>query len=179
MHPANLVSKDQSEAREITALAFEKEASGGDGEDLLGLAGEARMAREEALRKKLAQMANRQAKFISAEEFAIRRHQLELAEWQPTMKWHSEPVTEKQKPWLEKAGINLDTVQFKGHASKLLDIIFQEAGREPASHKQKWVLRQAGFRSPDGLRGADEATREDARAFFASRNPKPAQPEAA
>ena len=177
MHPANLISKDDEEAREITELSFEPDDEEEDGarggeQDLLELASEARMVREEKLREKLAAMAGRQSKFISAEEFALKFHRLEIAEYQPTMKWHEEPVTEKQAVYIEQAGINVDTVNGKGHASELLGLYFKEKGRQPASSKQKWVLRQAGFRSPDGLRGADEATQEDARSFFASRNAK-------
>lgn len=174
VRPASLIAKDEEEAESMTDLAFEKAQAGEAEQDLLELAGAARSDREEKLKEKLAALAKRQAKFISAEEFAMRHHQLDLAEWQPTMHWHEASITDKQKEWLEKGGIDPETVRGKGHASELLDIVFKERGRLPATSGQKWVLRQNGFRSPDGLRDWSTATQNDARQFFAMRNGKKA-----
>lgn len=173
VHPASLIAKSEEEAEEITLLAEEKEAAGEQMPmDLLGLASEAQAQREEALRKKLKAMANRKAKFISAEEFAVTHHAMAVAEWEPTMKWHEDPVTEKQAKYIEEAGINLDTVRGKGHASQILDVYFPLRGQRPASSKQKWVMRNRGWVSHDGKRDADSATVSDAITFFASLNKK-------
>ncbi len=174
VRPASLIAKDDDEAESMTDLAFEKAEGGEPEQDLIELAGAARSDREEKLKEKLAALAKRQAKFISAEEFAMRHHQLDLAEWQPTMHWHEAAITDKQKEWLEKGGIDPETVRGKGHASELLDIVFKESGRLPATSGQKWVLRQNGFRSPDGLRDWSTATQNDARQFFTMRNKKKA-----
>lgn len=164
--PASLISETVEEANEMTRLA---EESGGES-DLIELQTTAVHEREETLRKKLVAMADRKARFISAEQFAIEHHQLEIAEYEPAMKWEREPISDKQLPWIEKAGVNPDTIKGKGHASKILDVYFKELGKQPASSKQKWVMRQSGWVSSDGLRDPDHATRDDAKTFFASRN---------
>jgi superfamily II DNA or RNA helicase len=172
VRPASLIARDEDEAEEITEASFAKEEQeGGGGEqDLQELAGSCRAEREQKLRDKLAAMANRNAKFISAEEFAVKYHNLELAEWQPTMEWHEKEMTPKQKEWVEKAGVNVDTVHGRGQASALLSVYFEKRGQEPATSGQKWVMRKAGFVSADGRRNADNATRDDAKQFFAAKN---------
>lgn len=170
VRPASLIAASDEEAQSITEL-YE---TGGDGEeqDLLDLASEAASQREEALRKKLEALKNRKSKFISAEEFAISHHQLAIAEFEPTMRWHSDSVTPKQAKYIEQAGIDISSVRGKGHASILLDTIFKESGAQPASNGQRWVMRQAGWLSRDGKRNASQATRAEAREFFADRNKK-------
>lgn len=172
--PANLLAKTEEEADEMTRIL--EESAGGEEQDLLEVESGATAAREEALAKKLAALANRKARFISAEEFGIRHHQLEIAEYEPTMKWESDKVSPKQAEWIEKAGIDVETVKGKGQASKILDVYFKELGKEPASNGQRWTMRKAGWMSADGQRGPSQATRADAREFFAAQNaskPKP------
>lgn len=174
--PASLIASSEEEAEEMTELARERsEAMPDDAAselslDLVALQSDVQSEREEALRKKLEAMAQRKAKYISAEEFAVRHHALAIAEFEPTMKWHRDPVTDKQAVILEKAGINVDTVKGKGHASQILDTYFQWKGTQPASPKQKWVMQNRGWVSKDGLRTADQATSDEARAFFAELN---------
>lgn len=168
--PASLIAGTEEEADQMTEIS---ENEGGES-DLLELQGKATSAREEALRKKLEAVANRKARFISAEEFAIQHHQMEIAEYEPTMHWEFEPVSPKQLAVLEKANINPDTVKGKGHAHKILDVVFKEWNAEPASNAQRWRMRQSGWVSKDGLRGPSEATKGDAKDFFASFNKKAA-----
>jgi len=164
--PATLIAKSDEEAEEITRLS---EAQAGSEQcDLLDLATQSVHTREEALRKKLEAMAKRKSVFISADEFALRVHQPDLADFQPSMKWHESPMTDKQKEWVEKAGIDVDTVKSKGHASALLNVYFESRKSQPASPRVKNLLRWKRWRSPDGLRGPDMATQEDARLFFKS-----------
>lgn len=176
VRPAHLIAKTEEEAEAMTELAEEK--SQAMPPDLLSelqldiceLSSEAAAEREETLRKKLAAMTKRNEKFVSAEEFAIKSRHLEIAEYEPTMSWHREPITSKQSEWLEKAGVNTDTVKGKGHASAILDVFFESRNKQPASPKQKWAMRQAGWVSEDGLRNADAATVKEAMEFFNGRN---------
>lgn len=171
--PASLIAESEEEAEAMTEL-IEEQAFGVDGEevDLLEMVGEATAKREEALRKKLEALSRKKETLISAEEFAIEKHALQIVEFEPTMPWHSDPMTPAQAKYLEKAGIDVATIKNKGQASVALDVVFKESGSEPASSKQKWVLNQAGWRSKDNLRGPWQATKEDARLYFASRNGK-------
>ncbi len=169
--PANLLAKNQEEADEMTAI-FEKSA-GGEEQDLLAVDADATHAREEALAKKLQALANRKARFISAEQFAVEHHQLEIAEFEPTMKWESDRLSPKQSEWIEKAGVDPESVKNKGQASKILDCYFKELNTQPASPGQKYHLRNANWVSTDGMRTWRTATRGDAREFFAAQNSKP------
>jgi superfamily II DNA or RNA helicase len=169
VHPAHLIAPDEETAQEMTDIYQDAEPGGPEDFDLLQLSSDVAAKREEALRNKLAAMSKRKATFISAEEFALRYHQMEIAEFEPVMRWHSEQCTAKQVEWLEKAGVDPESVRGKGQASAILDVFFRERGKEPASDKQRWVMQRAGWRSTDGARGPFEATRNDAREFFAAR----------
>lgn len=164
--PAHLICESEEEAEEITETMAEY---GGDA-DLVESCDQVRAERESALAKRLALMASRTARFISAEEFAVRHHRLSLAEFEPTMKWHSQPITDKQSVCLERAGINVDTVKGKGHASQIIGAYFEMRDLEPASAKQKWVMQQRGWMSSDGMRNAQSATSGEAREFFTKLN---------
>ena len=168
VHPSDLLAKDAEEADIITELAQERSQNGFDPEqlDLIALAGCATQERERRLREKLAEMADRKSKYISAEQFCLEHDNLDAAFYEPTMKWESSPVTQKQMKYLEQAKINPDTIKGRGHASALLDIIFKNKDLELAPNKQRWVMAQHGV--PD----AWLATRAQARKFFAQLNRK-------
>lgn len=176
VRPAHLIAKSEEEADDMTAIAFDRsqglppEVADQMPLDLINISTSATEEREERLRKKLEAMTKRKEKYVSAEEFALKNHQLGIAEFQPTMKWHLDPITPKQGEWLEKAGVNIDSVSGKGQASAILDVFFENQKRMPASPKQKWVMKQAGWVSEDGTRDADSATSGEARDFFNKRN---------
>lgn len=166
VHPADLLAQDTEEADEITSLAEELCRQGADEEQLslLALASDVAQAREDRLRERLRQLADRKAKYISAEEFCLQHHHVEIAYYRESMMWESKPITEGQAKYLEEAKIDLETVRGRGHASALLDLYFGQKDLQLASPKQRWVMRKHGY--PD----ADKATRADARAFFAKLN---------
>lgn len=144
--PASLIAKSDEEADAITAVV--DETAGLPGEiieqlDLLEVAASASTAREEALRKKLAEAAKNKATFISAEEFAIKHNSLAVAEYEPTMPWEFEPATDKQKWVLKRAKIDPATVKGKGHASKLIGLHYQTP--VDATPRQKGLLRRMGY----------------------------------
>lgn len=168
--PASLIATSDEEAEQMTEMQEKQAENGGEELDLISLQSDAAHEREEALRKKLAALADRKARFISAEEFAVQHNRIDIAEFTPVMKWQFDSCTEKQAEWLSKAGVDPSTVKGKGHASQILDVYFKELGAQPASHKQRWVMSQSGWRSKDGARGPFEATRDDAKEFFAARN---------
>ena len=170
VHPASLIATNETEAEAMTALAAEKSAAlpGAVAEalpvDLRDLANDVQEERENKLRAELAAKAHRKATCISAEEWALRRNQHTLLTYEPTMKWESHPVSEKQARVLTRAGIDLDTVKGKGHASQLISVIFGTQPIQFASHAQRATMRKLGHPNPD------QATIFEARQFFASRN---------
>lgn len=179
VHPASLIAKSEEEAEVMTQIAAEQ-CTGLPSDvaaqlpiDLLNLASEAQVKREEALRKKLEALAHRKSKFISADQFALQHGSGETADYAPTMHWHSLPPTEKQSKYLEAANIDLTTVKGTDHASKLLDVYFKVKDKMPANQKVKFMMSKVGWRSADNLRGPWQATISDQRHFFANQPKKP------
>jgi superfamily II DNA or RNA helicase len=168
VHPGDLLAKDEEEADEITMLAEERSKNGYDEDmlDLVNLSSSAQETREERLREKLAEAAKRKAKYISAEEFCIQHDNLEAAEYEPTMKWESESITKKQMKYLVQAKLDPETIQGRGHASVLLDMIFKDKDLKLASPNQRWAMADRGHPDPW------KATKAEARKFFASLNRK-------
>lgn len=165
IHPADLIAVDEEEADIITQLADDRFFGAAESElDLCKLATDAAEERERRLREKLAKLADRKAKFISAEEFCLQHHNVSAATYTPTMAWEAKPITEGQIKYLSQANLDLETVQGRGHASVLLDILFRAKDLELASPKQRWVMKQNGYPN------ANRATKRDARLFFSKLN---------
>lgn len=145
--PASLIAKSEEEADAITAMVEQaglpSEVASQCELDLQDLAGKATAQREEALRKKLAEAAKKQGVTYSAEEFAMKHNALGVAEYEPTMPWESEPVTDRQKHVLKRARIDLATVKGKGHASKLIGLHYSVP--TAATPGQKAAMKRAGY----------------------------------
>jgi superfamily II DNA or RNA helicase len=159
--PASLIADTEEHAAEIEALAEEHATGGGEEMDLETMASDATARREERLRAEIERNAKRQGELISAKEFAVRHRRLAIAEYEPAMAWEREKISEKQAKILESEKIDLSTISGKGHASKILDVIFAERDAMPATSKQRWAMRSGG--APNW----STATRGDARQWFA------------
>jgi superfamily II DNA or RNA helicase len=158
--PAHLIAGCEDEADIITEIA---EAGRGDVElDLIKVSAEAQSKREEALLKKLKEQENKKAKFISAEQFAMSHGSLEAAEFQATMPWESDAVSGPQRRYLKEAGIDVESVTGKGHATKLLNIYFANKPLQLATPKQRAAMRRRGH--PNW----QQATKREAAQFFAA-----------
>jgi superfamily II DNA or RNA helicase len=167
VHPACLVAKSEEEAAAITKKTQETEPGGElEQQDLLEVAASAAAEREESLRKRLAELADRKAREITAEEFAMKHRCLAVAEYEETMPWEKNPITEKQAVCLQRAGISLESVRGRGHASALLGLAFRGRPLRKATPAQVAMLRRMRWRSPDGMRGPDDATENDMRAVW-------------
>lgn len=163
IRPANLVAVDDELADIMTEIS---EKTGGKGElDLQDLESSAKEQREESLRKKIEANQNKQSKLIDAAEWFLNMGDTEDAYWEPTMKWHENKCTDKQRKIIEAAGIDIRSVNGRGHASRIIDVYLKHQNNKPASHKQKWAMRQGGYTG-----NLAEATQGDARKFFAARS---------
>ena len=165
--PASLIATTDAEAEAITKLAQDQAGLPSDVAaqcemDLQKLAGTATEQREESLRKQLAEQSKKRGKTISAEEFALSHHSMETAEFEPSMKWESNEITEKQAKVLTRAKIDLETVRGRGHASRLIDLVLRNQKLVLASPAQQKLMARMGHPM------ADKATQEEARKFFAT-----------
>lgn len=171
--PANLIATTQEIADSITEIIERDGGMPGDVAsqlDLLKIAGEASSMREASLKKKLEEHRNKQAKTISAEEFAMKHHSMETAEFEATMAWEQKPVTPKQAKYLNEAGIDMATVNGTAHASRLLDIYFKNKPLKLATMAVRQKMRQLGCSN------WNTATESEGRQFFASLRNRKEQP---
>jgi superfamily II DNA or RNA helicase len=172
IRPAHLVASNELQADIISELVEKK--TGGESQELLdleGLATEAQALREQKLREQLSDKSTRKTKQVDAMEWCLLMGAAELADYEPVMKWEGEALTGKQAETLMEAGIDLNTVHGKGHASQLIDV-YMNSEREkravenakPASPGQKKIMRR--MRHPNW----HSATVEDAKRFFVELN---------
>lgn len=162
VRPAHLISKSDEEAEAITKKLAENQGGECQEElDLQDVAIECQHERETMLAKKFKEHAKNKATYISAEEFAIKHSALAVAEYEPTMKWESQEMSEKQLKVLKRAKIDPETVKGRGHASKLIDLIFSQQKVTLASAAQMAMMARMGHPSPN------TATQDEARRFFA------------
>jgi superfamily II DNA or RNA helicase len=165
VRPAHLIATTDEEADQITRKLQER--CGGEIQEELDLQNITEICcheREQALARKLKELKNRKTTLISAEEFALRHNKLSIAEYEPVMPWESQAITEKQLKVLKRAKIDPETVKGKGHASKIINVIFSQAKITLASAAQQAFMAKMGHPSPQ------TATQEEARRFFASLN---------
>lgn len=149
VRPAHLVAKSNDVAEEITELAEEKARGGVQGElDLQGLASETQIKREAKLAEEIAKNAKKKARVMDANEFALFVHS-DAAEYEPTMKWEGEAISEGQAKVLSRFGIDLDTITCKGHASRMIDLLVNRSRMGLASPKQMRLLRQLRHPHPE------------------------------
>ena len=90
-------------------------------------------------------------------EFALSLNDTNLAEFMPTMHWHEDEPSDKQRALIARFGINPDSVLNKGHASALLDKLFLRSRLNLATAKQVRWLQRIGYPHPE-LATFQEAT---------------------
>lgn len=164
--PANLIAHDEKEADAIT------EALAGMG-DLADAQAAAEADRTEKLRRTLAENMKRNSRTFDALEFALSIGDTGLAEFQPTMRWHSEAVSPKQSELLARYGIDPLTVLSKGQASAILDKLFTRLRLNLATAKQVRWLRRYRYPKPE------LATFQEASQFLDTRFKRTPGPQAA
>lgn len=163
--PACLIAESREVADLMTKESVAKAKSGG-GEvelDLFEMEASAKMEREKALAEAIKRNNRRKSKTLDAMDFMLSLHDVDLADWKPTMPWHEKETTEGQVKALKGFGIDPETISGRGHASAILDKIFARSKMGMASPKQVYWLRRLGFPN------AEQATREQAGAYLDKR----------
>ena len=155
--PAHLIAGSAEEAEAITeALAL------GDG-NLEEAKKKVDADRAASLRERLRENSQREARTFDALEFALSINEVDLAEFQPTMRWHEDEATPKQRDMLLRYGISPESVRNKGQACAILDKVFTRMNLGLASAKQVRWLRKLGYPQPE------LATFAEAKAFLDQR----------
>lgn len=105
---------------------------------------EATAERERNLAEQLKAKKKFSGKFIDPVEFAVSIHSAALQDWEPTMAWHSDVPSEKQKQLLAKFGFNVSEIKTKGMASVILDAVMERTKLRLATPKQVRFLMRMG-----------------------------------
>jgi superfamily II DNA or RNA helicase len=146
--PAHLIAETDEVADIMSNINNVQEAL-----DLEVMQIDAQKIREESLRKKLIREAGiskyRSKSLIDPISYALDLHNTQLADYSETMKWHSMTATEGQLKALKGFGFDCEKVRNRGHASKLLDLLFTRSNSKLATPKQMNWLRKMGHSSPN------------------------------
>ena len=133
--PAHLIARDEEEAGRIGAML-------GDDGDLEDAERDAIAERTRSLAERLAANRGRNSRTFDPLEFAVSLQDAELAEFEPTMRWHSDPATPRQLAVLSRFGFNTRQVTCKGHAGAILNRIFCRSDLKLATPKQlRWLVK--------------------------------------
>jgi superfamily II DNA or RNA helicase len=124
MGPADLIAGNEEEKAAIQL----KIAGLDSAQDLQGVAAAVQAEREAALKKALIEAAKRQRRGAEAKDaidmIAAVLHGKKVLNYEPVMNWERRPVTEKQKEWLERQGIDPASAKDRGHVKALMDLLF-------------------------------------------------------
>lgn len=139
--PASLFASSEEEAKNVMG----RFKPGDDAMDLLKAEADAKADRERSLAKQLAAEAHRTKAVVDPMAFALSIHDEALMDYEPTMRWEMFPASDKQKMLLRRLGIDPESVRCKGHASKIIDVIFKRRDQKLCTVKQGNVLRKHGI----------------------------------
>lgn len=167
MGPACLVAKDDFEEDQMKAAVhggLPAELADQLPMEIESLKCDAQAQREEALRKRLEANKGKKSEILSADDFALVHHSLDVAEYAPTMAWESQPLRDYELKNLKRAKIDPASVRGRGHAKKLLELYWTSRKLQAASPAQKRLMSRMHYPN------AEQATAQDARDFFARLN---------
>lgn len=147
--PTRLISSD--EIGDIADKLIEKQGEF----DLQDVVGNAVNERENALARELARKKKNVGKLIDPIEFAIGIHDTSIADFEPTMHWHSEPVTDGQREILKKFNFDVSEITCKGQASAVISRMFQRRELGLATPRQVNLMRKLGIKNAEKIRFTD------------------------
>jgi superfamily II DNA or RNA helicase len=130
--PADLIAANQDER-----LAIQIKIAGlTEPRDLQDVTAETQEEREQALKKALEDAARRQARAtLDINLIAATIHGRKVLNYEPVMKWERQPITDKQRGWMLKNGIDPNSAKDRGHISALMNLLFQRQRLGLGSHR--------------------------------------------
>lgn len=144
--PARLVAQSQEEADAIDSITKHGEEC-----DLLDTEEQAEQDRAAKLKEELEKNRRRKARTVDALDFCLSIGAANVAEYVPYSEWEKEPATHKQLAMLRRFGLPATSIKCKGHAGKILDILFARRKDKLATPKQVLWLEKLGHPNPGKL----------------------------
>lgn len=105
----------------------------------------------DSLAKSMREASKRTAYERRLAELALTFGDIGLASYEPTMRWHAQPPTEKQLKALDLAGIDAALISCKGFASAVMDRLAERRKQDLATFKQVRYARALGHPAPETL----------------------------
>jgi superfamily II DNA or RNA helicase len=143
----DLVARDEEEAEQLNRRIR-------NGEDIMD---EMEVVRGDHLLAVLNRNREKKGEEYDLIEFATSIGNIEVADFEPTMHWHSDPMSEAQKALIEKWGVDVRGVKNKGHASQVIDAMVKRRDNGLATYKQVRLLQRQGVTGAH-LLGFNEAS---------------------
>ena len=144
--PSAIISK----APEIAEKIDEALLASGDEIDLVDAEEQAERdvlaEREATLARQLDEMRKRQARLVDPLQYAMSIAAEDLSGYVPTFAWEMAPPSERQLQFLEKRGINPESVENMGKANLLIDRLVRRQQEGLSTPKQIRCLERFGFR---------------------------------
>lgn len=158
--PASLFASSEQEAEEIDKALRQ---GGGGKKDILNAVKKARSNHEDALRDRLEEVSKKDKRMVNAMDLFLKMGRSDLVEYEPVATWETDPVTVYQEEAIRKAGINIESVKNKGHASAIIGMLTHRVRGDLAS------VKQARFANVLGMKNAFTAPTSDVKRFIAQR----------
>jgi superfamily II DNA or RNA helicase len=143
VRPANIMTESKEVADIMTARSL-----GGGEHDMNNLERDAVDERRRTLEARIRQNRQRKARTIDPTEISLVFGDLGAAEYEPTMAWHHDPVSTKQRKMLAGQKIDLESVQDKGHASKIIGMLMPRLTQRLATPPQVLLLKKLRHPAP-------------------------------
>lgn len=147
VHPADLVCKKAEIAEKVTEKLEDGEVA-----DLFEMEEQierdAVTERKNNLERELEKTAKerKEKKLVDPLAFGSIMDDEELIDYVPTFGWEALEPTEKQISAIESFGIDASTIEFRGHAAKILDSLITRSQQGMATAKQVRTLTKIGFK---------------------------------
>ena len=138
--PASLFCKNDEDVETVTKRSRKEQI------DLMGAASDAEEARMQNLAAQLKANSKKKGKLINPLDWAISIDDADLADYEESFRWESDPISDKQRKILEDNGFDTFGMT-KGYASQILDRIFARSNIGLASPKQMRFLSSRGYKN--------------------------------
>ena len=145
--PSGLIARTEDEADEIGKMLRKLRTP----KELEEISEDFKAKKEDELRKKLEALSKRKAQFIDARMLGIMMHSREIADFEPVMKWEKKPISQGQQQYLQKQGIDIETVNGRGHASAIIDSLMKRKNAGLASLDAVKLLKSKGIEKPEEM----------------------------
>jgi superfamily II DNA or RNA helicase len=140
--PSFLIAENQEQAVEMNKRA-------GKSYSLRSLRSEIQREREEAIRRRLENVARFREGRLSALYFGACIHASPIVNYEPVYRWESAPVKNMDRAILSQAGIDPDSVQDQGHARAVIREIYKRRAKGLAEIRSLAPAVESGGITPE------------------------------